>query len=200
MSNKNFCKTTLVYLLILCVSLGVMACGPLENPQGNSDKTTQADEVETTEAPLEIVDYAAAVKLNMASATIKQEVTVKTFIDGDTVHFHVPSSVSDDGVLKARFLAINTPESTGKIEEYGKKAAQFTKEKLSNAASIIIESESSQWDPDSTGDRYLVWVWYKTAQDEEYRNLNIEILQNGLSIANSSANNQYGSACMAAIA
>ena len=201
MSNKNFCKTTLVWLLSLCLGLGVMGCGPSENPQGGSnDKTTQADVAETTEAPLEIVDYAAAVKLNMASSTIKQEVTVKTFIDGDTVHFHVPSNVSDDGVLKARFLAINTPESTGKIEEYGKKASQFTKEKLSNASSIIIESESSQWDPDSTGDRYLVWVWYKTAQDEEYRNLNIEILQNGLSIANSSANNQYGSTCMSAIA
>jgi len=200
MFNKKLFKTTLVWLLALCLGLSVMGCGPSGESQGNSDKTTQADEVETTAVPMEIVDYAAAVKLNMASATIKQEVTVKTFIDGDTVHFHVPSSVSDDGVLKARFLAINTPESTGKIEEYGKKAAQFTKEKLSNAASIIIESESSQWDPDSTGDRYLVWVWYKNAQDEEYRNLNIEILQNGLSIANSSANNQYGSTCMSAIA
>lgn len=201
MSNKIFSKTTLVYLLVLCLGLGIMGCGPSEDPQGNGDRTTQADEVETAEALMgPIVDYAASVKLNMASFTIKQEVTVKTFIDGDTVHFHVPSNVSDDGVLKARFLAINTPESTGKIEEYGKKASQFTKEKLSAATSIIIESESSQWDPDSTGDRYLVWVWYKTAQDEEYRNLNIEILQNGLAIANSSANNQYGSTCMAAIA
>ena len=73
MSNKNFCKTTLVYLLILCVSLGVMACGPSENPQGNSDKTTQADEVETTEAPLEIVDYAAA---DFAKFTASGSVTV----------------------------------------------------------------------------------------------------------------------------
>ena len=202
MSNKNFCKKTLVWLMVLCLGLGMVGCGPSEDPQGgSSDKTTQAEEVETTVALMgPVVDYAATVKLNMASVTKKQEVTVKSFIDGDTVHFQVPSSVSDDGVLKARFLAINTPESTGKIEEYGKKASQFTKEKLSNATSIIIESEGSQWNPDSTGDRYLVWVWYKNAQDEEYRNLNIEILQNGLSIANSSANNQYGSTCMSAIA
>ena len=39
------------------------------------------------------------------------------------------------------------------------------------------------WDPDSTGDRYLCWVWYRTSEDAEYRNLNIEILQNGLAIA-----------------
>jgi hypothetical protein len=103
------------------------------------------------------------------------------------------------GVLKGRYLAINTPESTGKIEEYGKKASNFTKEKLSSATSIIIESETASWEADSTGDRYLVWVWYKSEGSDTYRNLNIEILQNGLAIASSSANNQYGDICMAAI-
>lgn len=154
----------------------------------------------TTAAPLEVKDYAASVVLNMNSGTAKVEATVKTFIDGDTTHFHVPSDVMDTGVLKARYLAINTPESTGKIEEYGKAASNFTKETLSKATSIILESETGSWDPDSTGGRYLVWVWYKTADSEEYRNLNIEILQNGLAIANNSAGNRYGSACTSAIA
>ncbi|MBQ8625978.1 MAG: hypothetical protein IJ419_07450, partial [Agathobacter sp.] len=39
----------------------------------------------------------------------------------------------------------------------------------------------------------------KTADSEEYRNLNIEILQEGLAIASNSANNSYGSTCMKAI-
>lgn len=146
------------------------------------------------------VDYAALVKLNMSSETLKQEVSVKTFVDGDTTHFNVPQSVIETGVLKARYLGINTPESTGKIEEYGKKASAFTREKLENAVSIIIESDNAQWNRDSTGSRYLVWVWYKTNDSADYRNLNIEILQNGLAIANSSANNRYGDTCMAAIA
>lgn len=145
------------------------------------------------------VDYASSITLNMASETVKTEVTVKTFVDGDTTHFFVPESVMASGVLKARYLAINTPETTGKIEEYGKKAAQFTREKLSNATSIIIESDDGAWNADSTGGRYLVWVWYKTEGMTEYRNLNIEILQNGLAIANSSAQNRYGSVCMKAI-
>ena len=149
--------------------------------------------------PMETVDYAASVKLDMNSDTAKQTVSVKMFIDGDTTHFYVPTSVSPNGVLKARYIAINTPESTGKIEEYGKKASSFTKEKLSSATSIIIESESDIWDPDSTGDRFLAWVWYKTAESEDYRNLNIEILQNGLAIANSSATSRYGDAAVAAI-
>ena len=145
------------------------------------------------------VDYAAQVKLHTGSETVKQEVTVRTFIDGDTVHFNVPETVMETGVLKARFLAVNTPESTGKIEEYGKAASAFTKEKLSSAESILIESDTEKWNPDSTGDRYLVWVWYRPAGESEYRNLNIEILQEGLAIANSTANNRYGSIAMAAL-
>ncbi|MBO4506614.1 MAG: thermonuclease family protein [Lachnospiraceae bacterium] len=147
----------------------------------------------------EPVDYAASVKLDMDSDTLKQTVTVKTFVDGDTTHFNVPESVMPGGVFKARYLAINTPESTGKIEEWGKKASNFTREKLSGASSIIIESDDDNWDADSTGGRYLVWVWYRNSETEEYRNLNIEILQNGLAIASNSANNRYGTTAVAAI-
>ena len=151
------------------------------------------------ETPAEPVDYAGQLRLNMASETVKAEVTVRTFIDGDTTHFNVPAGVTESGVLKARYLAVNTSEVTGKIEEYGKKAAAFTKEKLSSAVSIIVESDTAQWNLDSTGDRHLVWVWYKTEESAEYRCLNIELLQNGLCIANSTANNRYGSTAMAAI-
>ena len=182
---KKFSKI-LSFLLVLCMCLSVLAaCG-----QGGDDTT----------APAENVDYAASVKLDMSSDTLKQEVTVHTFIDGDTTHFNVPNSVMENGILKARYLAINTPESTGKIEPYGKTASNFTKEKLSAATSIIIESDTATWNPDSTGARYLVWIWYKTAADTEYRNLNIEILQNGLALASNSAANRYGDTCMNAIA
>ena len=65
----------------------------------------------------EVVDYVAETKLDMNSDTVKQEVTVKNYVDGDTTHFYVPTSIRDTGVLKARYMGINTPESTGKIEE-----------------------------------------------------------------------------------
>lgn len=149
-------------------------------------------------AASESIDYAASVKPSGVD-TAKQEVTVKSFVDGDTVHFLVPESIMPSGVLKARFIGIDTPESTGKIEEYGKAASEFTKEKLSRAHSIMIESDDGNWDFDSTGGRYLVWVWYKAEKAGEYRNLNIELLQNGLARAYSLANNRYGSACTAAI-
>ena len=122
-------------------------------------------------------DFASEVKLNMHSATVKPAVTVHSFVDGDTTHFNVPTTIVDSGVLKARYLAINTPESTGKIEEWGKKASNYTRERLSKATSIIIESDNGRWNLDSTGGRYLVWVWYRTSENEDYRNLNIELLQ-----------------------
>ena len=185
------------FVLFLLAALLISCFGGCEKAPVDPTGTTTTP---STAAPvIEEVDYAAKVKLNMDSPTAKTEATVKQYIDGDTTHFNVPTSVMPGGVLKARFLAINTPESTGKIEEWGKAAAAFTKEKLSQATSIILESEVAFWDPDSTGDRYLCWVWYRTGENEAYRNLNIEILQNGLAIANNSANNQYGTTCMAAI-
>ena len=140
------------------------------------------------------VDYVANTKLDQNSDTKKQEVTVKGFVDGDTTHFYVPTDISEDGVLKARYMGINTPESTGKIEEWGKKASNFTREKLSGATSIIVESDNSQWNVDSTGGRHLVWVWYKGANDTDYRLLNLEIVQNGLSISCGTTADRYGDA------
>ena len=188
-------KKSLVLLVLACLLVGCFG-GCRQTDAGTTGTTT----VPTTGAPvINEVDYAGQVKLNMNSSTAKTEATVKQFIDGDTTHFHVPTSVMPNGVLKARYIAINTPESTGKIEEWGKAAAAFTKEKLSAATSIILESEVAFWDPDSTGDRYLCWVWYRTSEDAEYRNLNIEILQEGLAIASNSGNNRYGEICLKAI-
>ena len=147
----------------------------------------------------DFIDHAAQLDFNRASETVKAEVSVKTFVDGDTVHFHVDEQICETGVLKARFLAVNTPECTGKIEEYGKKAAAFTRAQLEKAESIWVESDNGQWNLDSTGDRHLVWVWYKLPDEKAYRNLNLEILQNGLAIANSTANNRYGTICTNAL-
>ena len=162
--------------------------------------SNNSEEQQTEEQVAEVKDFASELKLDMNTDSLKIEATVHMFVDGDTTHFNVPSNIVDDGVLKARYLAINTPESTGKIEEYGKAASEYTKKALSSASSIILESDDSNLNPDSTGGRYLVWVWYKTEQNSEYRNLNLEILQNGLAIASSSANNRYGDVCMDAIA
>lgn len=167
---------------------------------GQPDGTTENSSNNTgTDSPGATVDYASLLKLDMSSETLKQVVTVKNYVDGDTTHFNVPQNVAEGGVLKARYLAIDTPESTGKIEAYGKKASKFTKEKLSSASSILVESDNGSWNRDSTGSRYLVWVWYKPSDDADYRNLNLEILQNGLAVASATGSNRYGEICLNAL-
>ena len=200
-------KKLLALLVALCIALGCLA-GCNQNPSAGTEPTG-SEPTGSNDSPTEnpgsdgpsqpFVDYAAEVVLDFDSDTAKQEVTVRNFVDGDTTHFHVPVEISENNILKARYLAVNTPESTGKIEEWGKKASNFTKEKLSTATSIVVESDDGNWNLDSTGGRHLVWVWYRPEGSDTYRNLNIELLQNGLSLASNSAENRYGEICMAAI-
>lgn len=157
----------------------------------------------------ELVDYASQLTLDMGSETAKMYATVKTYVDGDTTHFNVSEEnvikgeltdlLKRTAILKARYLAINTPESTGQIEPFGKTASNFTKEKLKSATSIVLESDTSTWNVDSTGSRYTVWIWYKTEGATEYRNLNLEILQAGLAWGSNSGGNRYGEICMDAL-
>ena len=147
------------------------------------------------------IDYVDQLKLDLTSGRKTYEVKWgdRSHIDGDTTHFDVPRDFDSAGIVKARYLAVDTPESTGQIEEWGKAASAFTKEKLSTAHSIIIESETDSWNFDANG-RYLVWVWYKPSAEADYRCLNIELLQNGLGGGSSSSNSIYGEIAVAAIA
>ena len=174
-------------LIVLLFSCATKSAGE-EPTLSNEEERVAIDE-----------DLTGKLKFNENSETVKTKVTVKSYIDGDTTHFFVPTSISEDGVLKARYIAINTPESTGKIEEWGKKASEFTKAKLQSAESIIIESDNGTWNLDSTGSRYLVWIWYRSSETEDYRCLNLELLEEGLALPSSSANNRYGSWCQNAI-
>ena len=182
----------------LCV---MFACTPIDDSSstGNSSSGGTQNSSNPDPAPIDPVDYVSQLKLDMNSSTAKIRTTVKIYIDGDTTHFNVPDSVVKGGVLKARYLAIDTPESTGKVEPYGKVASDFTKAKLQSATSIIVESDDENWNADSTGSRYLVWIWYRTSETAEYRNLNLEILQSGLCFGSSTLHNRYGGTCMAAL-
>ena len=180
----------LAFILLLCIAVSTLAsCDVLDQVLGMLGLNSQP------------VDYAGSVVLDWTSESAKCEVqSVKTFVDGDTTHFYVPTSVNSAGFVKARYLGIDTPESTGKIEKWGKAASKFTRSKLENATSIVIESDDANWNVDTTGERFLLWIWYQPSEGAAYRNLNIELLQEGLAIANKSASNRYGETCMAAIA
>lgn len=185
---KKVFSTLTIILLVAVMALCLFAC---DDKGGDDGPVTPS---------VEHIDYVGQLKLDFTSNTAKiTDPTVKSYIDGDTTHFNVSSSIIPGGVLKARYIAIDTPESTGQIEDYGKKASKFTREKISTAVSIVLESDSETWVADSTGSRYMTWVWYKPTADSDYRNLNVEILQNGLAIASNTANNRYGTVAISAL-
>ena len=184
-------KSSRLLVLLLALVLLAGAAAACQGGEGEETSTPAG-----SEGIGEFVDLAATLKFDPNSGRAYTEATVKTFVDGDTTHFNVPTSIIPTGVLKARYLGINTPESTGQIEPWGKKASNYTKAALSGATSIIIESDNAGWNPDSTGDRYLVWVWYKNAEMTDYRCLNLEILQEGLAVSSSSSELSYANLCV----
>lgn len=86
-------------------------------------------------------------------ASERIDVTLNKCVDGDTAWFNLKNKQ-----IKARFLAIDTPESTNKIEEYGKKASKFTCDLLNNASHIQIEYDDNS-DKQDKYNRELVWVF-----------------------------------------
>ncbi len=214
---KRFSKLLVCLLVLASVITSFVACDKggngTETTTGGNDTTDQDNaapetdengdiiggedetEGEGEDALPEFVDYASSHKFDPNSGRAYVEATVHLYVDGDTTHFNVPAGTVHTGVLKARYLGINTPESTGQIEPWGKKASEHTRKTLESATSIIVESDTATWNPDSTGERFLVWVWYKTAENPEYRCLNLEILQAGLAVASKSSDTAYAEIC-----
>lgn len=200
MKNKILRK---IFFTTLCLfGLALPACtGPSAKSKGDANW----------------VDYAAngSVKLNLDYKGKDFYVdgigqfTLKTAIDGDTAHFTPKVDAGKIGTMKARFFGIDTPESTGKVQEYGKAASNYTKKMLMEAdekGTIVVSSAQDTYgapEPDSTGSRYVSLVWInltkKDAPKEELQLLNLMIVQEGLSwVKNVQAMPQYSETFYAA--
>lgn len=103
----------------------------------------------------------------IAFAQDKQVVELKKCVDGDTAWFYY-----NNNEIKVRFLAINTPESTNKIEAYGKEASEYTCNRLMNAKKIELEYDDNSDLKDKYG-RDLAWVFVDDSL------LNKDIVENG---------------------
>ncbi|MBP3765845.1 MAG: thermonuclease family protein [Bacilli bacterium] len=87
------------------------------------------------------------------NAAERYEVTLNKCVDGDTAWFNL-----NNKIIKTRFLGIDTPESTTKIEEYGKEASNYTCSKLKSSKKIEIEYDANS-DKTDKYNRHLVWVF-----------------------------------------
>lgn len=115
--------------------------------------------------------------------------TLVAATDGDTATFQLTTKSKENvSTVRIRFQDIDTPESTGTVEKWGKAASLFTADKLNSSSKFVLEAPHAG-EKDSYGERYLGWVWYKSDSMTDYVNLNLEVVENGYS--ENKANNGY---------
>ena len=119
------------------------------------------------------------------------EVNLKTVIDGDTAHFEPVVKTTSSALIMARYYGVDTPESTGRIQQWGKPASDFNKKRLNAAkenGTIVVSSAQDDYgtpEHDSTGERYVALIWInetvKNAAFNDLVLLNLAIVQEGYS-------------------
>lgn len=127
-------------------------------------------------------------------------VSLRSCTDGDTANFVQEGYVDEFGAyvtIKTRFLGVNTPESTAKVQPWGKKASLFTKHVLEEAQAkadeesaaagkkvfniALINSPKTFEEKDSSGGRWLAFIWYRKSSADKWRLLNLELVEQGYS-------------------
>ncbi|WP_078547605.1 thermonuclease family protein [Litchfieldia alkalitelluris] len=89
----------------------------------------------------------------------KYNAILKQCTDGDTAQFIINGTT-----YKTRFLYIDTPESTNKVEPFGKEASEFTCAFLQKGK-IVLETDGLELF--DKYDRLLAWVWVDNQLHQE---------------------------------
>lgn len=173
------------------------------NPEVDAVETPYTDALKLpySDAELETMNFAYGENTGFDTGDGVGFVDLRQVTDGDTANFmqagfedpttHIPISI------KTRFLGINTPESTAKMEPWGKKASRFTKTKLEEAQAnadevtassgkkvyniVLITDKDVHGEKDSSGNRWLAFVWYRKTVNDDWRNLNLELVEQAYS-------------------
>lgn len=174
---KKLCGILLVTLLVVLSCIGLVACNnKIADNTEHYDKITKSLKLTRSyEGKSFLYDGIG-------------EATIVSYTDGDTTRFRL---VKEDIEVIIRYYSVNTPESTGSIEKWGKAASNFTKQQLQTAEKVVLEASEDRAVKDSYGQRYLGYVWYKPVGEKEFKNLNLELVENGYSENDGSPSEKY---------
>ena len=178
--KKRF-RLILSFVMAVVLSLGLLAC-----EEGNKNGVLSMDKVysDITNSCKLTLDYT---NKNFITDGIGL-VSVRSVADGDTASFVLPDGTN----FRVRFYGIDTPESTGEVEKWGKAASMFTTGILDNAYEVVLESSTGKAAvTDSYGERYLGYVWYRMSANEDFKNLNLQLVENGYTPNNCINNINY---------
>lgn len=159
----------MAFALSLGIISGALAsCEPGKETCNSEDPTVLYTTPETDKLafPYES-DYATSVfdpTTERDTGVMYGKVTLGAVTDGDTASF---TNVAGT-YMRVRFLAINTPESTAKVEAWGVKASKWMASVFEKAVDFCLVTDIGVHGKlDSSGSRALAFVWYKTAADDE---------------------------------
>jgi endonuclease YncB( thermonuclease family) len=174
MMNK---RTLIILPFALLLGASVVSCGQTETACSSLSDPNQLVSTPLTdklsfafESDYKTKDFTAPTS-GLAYGAVK----LVQCTDGDTVRFKTPGA---DTTFPVRFLGINTPESTAKVEPWGVKASHFTEQTLTGAANICLVNDIDVYTQyDSSGGRNLGFVWYQKTDSSAWRLLNLEIVE-----------------------
>lgn len=187
-------KTRIKFATLILVLISIFALcgcdGTGSGTEGGDDEG--GNKVDLTGSRTKYTDSLELTKIPTSTSTLDVDgvtfATVDRYVDGDTTYFYANLSTGKTDI-SVRYLGLDTPESTYKVEPWGIAAAKFTKSKLQNAESIVLESDpTGLFDSNS---RYLAYVWYRNSATESYRLLNLELVEEGYSPAKGLTGTKY---------
>lgn len=165
-------KYFILLFLVFCLLVSGETFDGITNIQDNFERLQSYDNLvyelikirneESDLKRLELYDNFFEEKLAISPIKLEEGVVTRV-IDGDTVEIEI------EGIpYRVRFIGINTPESTTRIEPYGQEASNFTKEYLTGKT-VYLEKDVSETD---IYGRLLRYIWLeppKEITDEEIR-------------------------------
>ena len=189
------------YLLTLLAAITLSSCTGVNNltsKPDNEGNTSEGEKVPVRgdENWIEYInDPAVRLTLDYKNRDFYKDgigqVNLKTVIDGDTAHFEPIVKTTSSLLIKSRYYGIDTPESTGRIQQWGKPASKFNEAKLNAAkenGTIVVASAQMEYgapEYDSTGERFVSLIWInETVKNAPYTDLyllNLAIVQEGYS-------------------
>ena len=178
-------SSLILIILVILSSLTFFACGG-----GNDSSEAQPEIADNTQYYDEITSTLKLQKNFEDKSFLTDGIgraTLDAHTDGDTTRF----KLAQGDVISVRYYQIDTPESTGSVQKWGKAASLFVKTRLNAATEIVLEATATRAEKDSYGTRYLGYVWYKTAGDSNFRCLNLELVENGFSANQGMATSKY---------
>lgn len=166
---KNIIKLFFSLSLAVVLLFGLLACGNGDGKLDPNKKYSSITESCKLTSNYEGKDF---VKDGIGIARLNR------VADGDTASFVLESG---QGVT-IRFFGIDTPESTGQVDKWGLSASLFTKAQVNTSTQFVLESSTGgPAEKDSYGVRYLGYVWYRNSSNEDWKNLNLLVVENGYS-------------------